>query len=170
MLYFILDRSLTNSDQLSEQVKSCLDSIINRHITMDNAVISLKMTAPNSFLEMTRTGWPGYGLDQDMYFSLATINGCNGLRALINYIMCFEGVYGIFLPPEVCQSARYSYENYPETAYDEAIQEISAQAKRILEEVEDRCITHVASIFKNLGRDDYALNAYLQERENSILP
>lgn len=137
---------------------------------MDNAVISLEMTAPNSLLEMTRTGWPGSGLDQDMYFSLATINGCNGLRALINYIMCFEGIYGIFLPPEVCQSARYSYENYPETAYDEAIQEISAQAKQILEEVEDKCITHVASIFKNLGRDDYALNAYLQERENSILP
>lgn len=111
---------------------------------------------------MTRSGWPGYGLNQDMYFRFDTIDGCNGLRALINYIMCFEGIYGKILTLEQWQNARYSFENYPEIAYDEAIQGISDQAELILEEIEDRCISCVALSLKKLGRDDYALNAFLE--------
>lgn len=153
---------MADHSEHSGQVISCLDKIIEKHIDRDNSVISLDMTTAGDFMQMTRTGWPGYGRNQDMYFYLDTIDGCNGLRALISYIMCFEGIYGKILTPEQLQGCRYSFENYPEIAYDEAIQGISDKARLILEEIEDSCISYVALSLKKLGRDDYALNSFLK--------
>ena len=162
LFWFNAYSTLTDSTEISALVSNCLDKIIDKHINHENSVISLDMTTSDGFMQMVRTGWPGYGRNQDMYFYLNTIDGCNGLRALISYIMCFEGIYGKILTQEQLQDCRYSFENYPEIAYDEAIQGISDKAKLILEEIEDSCISYVALSLKKLGRDDYALNAFLE--------
>lgn len=152
---------VTDPIAISNQVCSCLDRIIDEHINAENSVISLEMGSGEGFMQMVRTGWPGYGMNQDKYFRLDTIDGCNGLRELVNYIMCYEGIYGKILTPEQCNNARYSFDNYPEVVYTEAIQGVSGESDELLEEIEDQCIRHVASRMKGIGRDDYALSAFI---------
>lgn len=152
---------MVDSRQMTEQVCSFLDKIIDSHIDKENSLISLEMTSSDSFMNMVRTGWPGYGRNQDKYFYLDKINGCGSLRELVHYIMCYEGIYELILTPLQCSDAKYSFENYPEVEYTDAIQGVSEEAYEIMDEIENGCIFHVAHRLQALGRDDYALGEFL---------